>query len=236
MLEKRTKYPLVNLKLMFGKLMITGNIIFLLAGVLEYIIFQATPTLATAPEPSGFGLPVSASGLIQLPYAAMVIIFGLFAGVYISKKGPLRLLIPGLIIAVASVAILAAFHATFLGTAISLAILGIGFTLVITAANITMITTNPVQFTGLISSTTTDLRVIGGAIGPIIAGTFMALFVVPYEVGGEVEYFPSPTAFNIIFIVALLVAVAQGAFVLVFRRNAAKVVSHPQTPGGAAAA
>jgi MFS family permease len=236
MVEKRSRYPLVNLKLMFGKLMITGNIIFLLAGVLEYLIFQATPTLATAPEPSGFGLPVSASGLIQLPYAAMIILFGLFAGIYISKKGPVRLLIPGLVIGVASVAVLAAFHATFLGTAISLAILGIGFTLVVTAANITMITSNPVQYTGLISSTTTDLRVIGGAIGPIIAGTFMALFVVPYEVGGQVEYYPSPTAFNIIFIVALLVAVAQGAFVLVFSRKATQVLSHPHAPGGAAAA
>jgi MFS family permease len=134
------------------------------------------------------------------------------------------------------VAVLAAFHATFLGTAISLAILGIGFTLVVTAANITMITSNPVQYTGLISSTTTDLRVIGGAIGPIIAGTFMALFVVPYEVGGQVEYYPSPTAFNIIFIVALLVAIAQGAFVLAFRRKATQVLSHPHAPGGAAAA
>lgn len=234
--ERRSRYPLVNLKLMFGKLMITGNIIFLLAGVLEYLIFQATPTLATAPEPSGFGLPVSASGLIQLPYAAMVIIFGLFAGIYISKKGPLRLLIPGLVIGVASVALLAAFHATFLGTAIALAILGIGFTLVVTAANITMITSNPAHYTGLISSTTTDMRVIGGAIGPIIAGTFMAIFVVPYEIGGEVEYYPSPTAFNIIFIVALLVALAQGVLVLMFRRNAAKLVSRAQTPGGAAAA
>jgi NhaP-type Na+/H+ and K+/H+ antiporter len=64
----------------------------------------------------------------------------------------------------------------------------------------------------------------------------MAIFVVPYEIGGEVEYYPSPTAFNIIFIVALLVALAQGVLVLMFRRNAAKLVSRAQTPGGAAAA
>ncbi|MEW6604693.1 MAG: MFS transporter, partial [Thermoproteota archaeon] len=87
MLERRSKYPLVNLKIMFSRLMVVGNMVFLFAGVLEYIIFQATPTLATAPPPSGYGLPVAASGLIQLPYAAMVIVFGLIAGVYISKKG-----------------------------------------------------------------------------------------------------------------------------------------------------
>jgi MFS family permease len=236
MLEKRSRYPLINLKIMFGRMMIAGNMIFLLAGVVEYLIFQTTPTLATAPPPSGFGVPVSASGLIQLPYAAMVIVFGLMAGIYISKKGPLRLLLPGVAIGVAAVGLLAAFHGTFLGTTVGLAIFGIGFTLVITTANYTMITSNPMQYTGLVSSTTTDLRVIGGAIGPLIAGTFMALFVVPYEIGGEVQYYPSPMAFNLIFLVAFLVALAQAVLVLIFWRRASIVLKPPQTQGGAAAA
>lgn len=237
MLEKRSRYPLLNLKIMFGRMMIAGNLIFLLAGVVEYLIFQSTPTLATAPQPSGFGLPVSASGLIQLPYAAMVIVFGLLSGVYISKKGPLRLLLPGLAIGVVSVGLLAAFHGTFLGTSLALAIFGIGFTLVVTAANITMITSNPIEHTGVISSTTTDLRVIGGAIGPLIAGTIMALYVVPYEIGGEVQYYPSPMAFNLIFIVAFLVALAQAAMVLAFRRRASMLLKEPpQSKGDAAAA
>lgn len=239
MLEKRSKDPLVNLNLMFRKVMISGNMIFILAGVVEYIIFQATPTLATAPSPSGFGLPVSASGMIQLPYAAMVILFGLLAGVYISKRGPrgpLQLLIPGVIIGLVSVGLLAAFHATFWGTALGLAVFGVGFTLVVAAANISMITSNPVEYTGLISSTTTDLRVIGGAIGPIIAGTFMAIFVVPYEINGQVEYYPSPMAFNLIFIFAFVVAVAQAVVVLIFRRSAAKALEATQRAGDAAAA
>jgi MFS family permease len=235
MIEKRSEYPLVNLKIMFNKLMRVGNIVFLLAGMLEYLIFQATPTLATSPPPSGFGLPVASSGLIQLPYAAMIIIFGLAAGVYISKKGPLRLLLPGIAIGVASVGLLAAGHATFLGTTLALAILGIGFTLVVTAVNIMMITSNPMEYTGLISSTTTDLRVIGGAIGPIIAGTFMALFVVPYEIGGHTQYYPSPVAFDYIFFTAFLVALAQAGLVLMFRRRAVKAIT-AQHLGDAAAA
>jgi MFS family permease len=236
MLEKRTRYPLINLKIMFGRLMVAGNLIFLFAGVVEYVIFQATPTLATAPPPSGFGLPVSASGLIQLPYAAMVIVFGLLAGVFISKKGPLKLLLPGLAIGLVSVGLLAAFHATFLGTSVALAIFGIGFTLVVTAANYTMITSNPMEYTGVISSTTTDLRVIGGAIGPLIAGTIMALFVVPYEIGGEVQYYPSPMAFNLIFIVAFVVALAQAVLILIFRRRSAILLKTQRNTGGAAAA
>jgi MFS family permease len=234
-IEEHSKYPLINLKIMFSRLMIAGNMIFLLAGVLEYLIFQTTPTLATAPPPSGFGLPVSASGLIQLPYTAMIIIFGLFAGVYISRKGPLRLLLPGLVIGVASVALLAAFHSTFLGTTLALTILGIGFTLTITAANYTMVTSNPMEYTGLVSSTTTDMRVIGGSIGPVIAGIFMSLFVVTYEVGGQVESYPSPLSFNIIFIIALIVALVQAALVVMFRRRAARIIES-QRRGDVAAA
>jgi MFS family permease len=236
MLEKRSRYPLINLKIMFGRLMVAGNMIFLFAGVVEYVIFQATPTLATAPATSGFGLPVAASGLIQLPYAAMVIVFGLVAGVFISKRGPLKLLLPGLAIGLVSVGLLAAFHATFAGTSIALAIFGIGFTLVVTAGNYLMITSNPMEYTGVISSTTTDLRVIGGAIGPLIAGTIMSLFVVPYEIGEQVRYYPSPMAFNLIFLVAFLVALAQAVLILIFRQRAAALLKPQQSAGGTAAA
>ncbi|MEW6603498.1 MAG: hypothetical protein AB1351_02280, partial [Thermoproteota archaeon] len=125
---------------------------------------------------------------------------------------------------------------TFLATTIALAILGAGFTLIVTATNITMITSNSMEYTGLISSTTTDLRVIGGAIGPVIAGTFMSIFVVTYEIGGRVESYPSPVAFDYIFVVAFLVAVVQAALVIIFRRRASIVLKRAQTPGGAAAA
>ena len=165
----------------------------------------------------------------------MVIIFGLVAGISIARKGPLRLLLPGIAIGLVSVAVLAVFHNTFLGTSLGLALFGVGFTLVITAANFTMITSNPMEYTGLISSTTTDLRVIGGAIGPIIAGTFMAIFVMPYEIGGQTEYYPSPMAFDLIFYTALAVVVAQAVLVVIFRRSATRIVT-PQVKGGAAAA
>lgn len=235
-LERRTPNPLINPKVMFTRLMIVGNLIFLFAGILEYIIFQATPTLATAPSPSGFGLPVSASGLVQIPYAAMVIVFGLFSGMYSTRHSPLRLLLPGVAISVTSVALLFFFHGTFIQTLFALTLLGIGFTLIITAASITMVMSNPLEFTGLITSTTTDLRVIGGAIGPVIAGTFMSLFVVPYEIAGHTEYYPSPTSFYYIFLTALIVAVVQALLVIRFRQRALKFQQARQTGGATAAA
>jgi MFS family permease len=98
-----------------------------------------------------------------------------------------------------------------------------------------MVTSNPMEYTGLVSSTTTDMRVIGGSIGPVIAGIFMSLFVVTYEVGGQVESYPSPLSFNIIFIIALIVALVQAALVVMFRRRAARIIES-QRRGDVAAA
>ncbi len=226
--EKRSRFPLINLKLMFSPLIRIGNMVFLMVGVLEYLIFQATPTLAIAPPPSGFGLPVSASGLVQIPYITLAIIIGLVAGVYIAKKGPLKLVLPGATLCVASIALLLTFHSTFWVVTGELAIFGIGIALIVSTGSYTLITSSPKEYTGLISAANTDLRVIGGALGPIIAGTFMTVFVVPYEIGGTVEYFPSPKSFTAIFLIALLFAITMAIMAIVFRRRASRVLAGGQ--------
>jgi hypothetical protein len=64
----------------------------------------------------------------------------------------------------------------------------------------------------------------------------MSVFVVSYEIDGVVKSYPSPLAFNYIFLVAFLVAVVQAALILFFRRRASIVLKRAETPGGAAAA
>jgi MFS family permease len=233
-IEKRSRFPLINLKLMFSPLIRIGNMVFLMVGVLEYLIFQATPTLAIAPPPSGFGLPVAASGLVQIPYITLTIVIGLVSGIYIVRKGPLRLVLPGATFCVGSIALLLAFHSTFEAVAGELAIFGIGIALIISAGSYTLITSSSKEYTGLISAASTDLRVIGGALGPIIAGTFMTVFVVPYEIGGVVEYFPSPKSFTAIFLIALLFAITMAIMAIVFRRRASRVLATGQHRDAAA--
>ena len=63
----------------------------------------------------------------------------------------------------------------------------------------------------------------------------MAIFVMPYEIGGQTEYYPSPMAFDLIFYTALAVVVAQAVLVVIFRRSATRIVTS-QVKGGAAAA
>ena len=45
------------------------------------------------------------------------------------------------------------------------------------------------------------MRIIGGAIGPVIATVIITSILVSVEVDGVVGEYPSPSAFNIVFIV-----------------------------------
>ena len=54
--EKRTKLPLVNLKLAFHPVIFTGNIMMLMFGILQYFVITGIPQLGFAPAPSGLGL------------------------------------------------------------------------------------------------------------------------------------------------------------------------------------
>ena len=63
-IEKRSKIPLVDLKLAFHRIIRVGNIIYLLIGIVQYIIFSTIPTLGQTPEPYGLGLNVLDVGIL----------------------------------------------------------------------------------------------------------------------------------------------------------------------------
>ena len=67
------------------------------------------------------------------------------------------------------------------------------------------------------------MRIIGGAIGPVIATVIITSILVSVEVDGVVGEYPSPSAFNIVFIVGLAMAVVSTILVSLMRRKAVKL-------------
>ena len=78
-IEKRSKIPLVDLKLAFHRIIRVGNVIYLLIGVVQYIIFSTIPTLGQTPEPYGLGLNVLQVGGLQLPQALVFVVPGTYS-------------------------------------------------------------------------------------------------------------------------------------------------------------
>ena len=224
--EKKAKDPLVPLKLLMQPAIFAGNISMLMFGIVQYIIITAVPQIGAAPVGSGLGLEANKVGLLQLPFSLAVLIFGPAFGIIMAKRHSLniKLLVPSMVIMAASFVLVALFQSTASGIAGSLFLFGIGAALLpITLINI-IISLTPRELTGISSAATSDMRIIGGAIGPVIATVIMTSILVNIEENGDVGEYPSPTAFNIVFLVGLALSIASTILVTAMSKHAVKAL------------
>ena len=227
LVEKRAKSPLVPLKLLLQPPIFAGNIAMLMFGIVQYIIITAIPQLGAAPQGSGLGLDPDLVGLLQLPLSLAVLIFGPVFGLLLAKKRTLntKLLIPSMVIMSVSFLLVTIFHYSSAEVTGSLFLFGIGAALLpVTLINI-IIALTPRDLTGILSAATNDMRIIGGAIGPVIATVIISSILIPIEVDGTTNQYPSPTAFNIVFIVGLVLATVATILVVVMRGPAVKALN-----------
>jgi len=227
LVEKKSKSPLVPLKLLLQRPIFLGNIAMLMFGIIQYIIITAIPQLGAAPQGSGLELDPDLVGLLQLPLSLAVLIFGPIFGLLLAKKRKLntKLLIPSMAIMSVSFLLVTIFHDTSADVTGSLFIFGIGAALLpVTLINI-IIALTPRDLTGISSAATSDMRIIGGAIGPVIATVIITSILIPIDVDGTTSQYPSPTAFNIVFIVGLVLSVVATILVMLMRGPAVKALN-----------
>ena len=208
--EKRAKSPLVNLKLAFYPVIFTGNIMMLMFGILQYFVITGIPQLGSAPPPSGLGLEPLKVGFLQLSFGLSMMIFGPVFGLIIAKRRGfnLKLLVPGIIITAISFLLLLFFHTTSQSVNGSLFVFGIAGALLPMTLNNTTIGFTPKEYTGIGSALTNMMRIVGGAIGPVMTTVILSSVTVSVTVDNVATNYPSPIAFNILFGVGLAMAIA----------------------------
>jgi MFS family permease len=222
-IEKRSESPLINLKLAFHKIIRVGNISYLMLGIVQYIIFSTIPTLGQTPEPYGFGMSTLEVGLLQLPQALVFVALGPIAGMLAVKHGSSRFIVPGSIIMCIGIVALLAFHATSGQVASVLILFAVGGAFVTLSANVIIYFTPPGS-TGVVSATYSTMRIIGGAIGPVIAGMFMVLFTSPVQSSeGVTSSVPNTMAFNAIFLFGAIISLSLVALMFIMKRRALKM-------------
>lgn len=222
-IEKRSENPLINLKLAFHKIIRVGNISYLMLGVVQYIIFSTIPTLGQTPEPYGLGMNTLQVGLLQLPQALVFVALGPIAGILAVRYGSSKFIVPGSIILCVGILALLAFHSTSGQVASMLILFAVGGAFVTLSANI-IIWFTPPESTGVVSATYSTMRIIGGAIGPIIAGMFMALFTSEVQTPeGVTSSVPNAMAFNATFLVGAIISLSLVAMMFIMKRRAYKM-------------
>ena len=73
----------------------------------------------------------------------------------------------------------------------------------------------------LLQPLTGTMRIIGGAIGPVIAGLFLGLYTSEVTTSeGVISSVPNTTAFNAIFLVGSITSLSLVALMLIMKRRA----------------
>ncbi|MGC2598973.1 MAG: MFS transporter [Nitrososphaeraceae archaeon] len=224
--EKRVKAPLINLKLVFHPVIFTGNIMMLMFGIVQYFIITGIPQLGSAPPPSGLGLDPTHTGLLQLAFGLSMMIFGPVFGLLIGKRKGLntKLLVPGILISAISFLLLTLFHSTSQAVNGGLFLFGIAGALLPLTLNNTNISFTPKEYTGISSAATNMMRIVGGAIGPVMVTVILSSITISVTVNGTEGTYPSPEAFNIMFGAGLVMLVASVILGIRMKRLASRMV------------
>ena len=217
-IERRAQTPLIELSLMRNGILLPANILILIFGMTMFMVYQTIPIMVRSPHPFGFGGNAVESAMVQLPFMIVFLIFAPASGFIVSKIGNLRPTIAGTIIMTIGFFMLYTIHSTELTIAIDLAIVAIGISAIqVGAFNITMEYT-PRQFSGVSLGVSVVLVLIGSAIGPVIAATYMQTHQ-SLAKGVISGFFPSPISYNLIFLTASLISIISIGLVLVLRHK-----------------
>lgn len=206
--ERRSKYPLIDFRIFLKPPILLSNLIIMIVGLSMFMVFQTIPILVQSPQPIGFGENAISTGLIQLPFALVLLIFGPTSGFIISRMGSIKPIILGTILTASGFLILLLFHYTEVYISIGLAVLSTGLSLAsVGAVNVTILST-PIEFTGVTMGISTMLRIVGSSIGPALAAMYMQTNQSPINIQGVVMTIPSSFSFDLIFFTALMFSAA----------------------------
>jgi MFS family permease len=215
-IEKRTKSPLIDFKLLSNKIILPANILLLISFLAMFTVYQTIPILVTSPASVG-GLEGDAltTANIQLPFMIVFLLFAPSSGFIISRLGNIKPTLMGSIISTIGFFSILLFHSTESMVAGTLAIIATGLSLTQVGGFNTILESTPRQFSGISLGMTVLLNLIGGAVGPAIAGIYMQT----NQVFINGSFYPSLQSYNLIFLTATLLSLVSIVLVLIIRKR-----------------
>jgi len=214
--EKRTAFPLVDLKLLVHKALLPANIILMLVGLCTFMVYQTIPILVQSPTPLGFGGDEAATAAVQLPFMIVLLVGMSTSGFLVNKIGNKKLTAIGTIISAIGFFGIFAFHSTMFMTAIMLAVISTGLSFAFIGGFNIVLVSSPIQMTGISLGMTLLLNLVGQAVGPTIAGMYQQMH--QGTIPGIAGQFPSADAYNMIFLTTALISLGTVGLALMLGR------------------
>jgi MFS family permease len=214
--ERRSGSPLVNFQLLTNNTILSANIILVIAFLSMFTVFQTIPVLVRSPQPFGFGESVITTANIQLPFMIVFLLFAPSSGFIVSKLGNVKPTIIGSIVSAVGFFSLLMFHSNGILVATNLAVIAGGLSLMQVGGFDIVLQSTPRKFSGISLGMTVLFTLIGGSVGPAIAGIFMQANQVFIEGVGS---YPSSNSYNLIFLTIALASLIPIALSIFLRRT-----------------
>jgi EmrB/QacA subfamily drug resistance transporter len=209
--ERVVADPLVDLRILRRRAVLTTNVTTLLVGFGMFAAFALIPRFAQAPESTGYGfaLSVTESGLILLPSALVQLAVGPLAGRLGIRFGFRVTLVTGAALSVVSFLLLATLHDTPLELLVAAIFLGMGVAFAFASMANLIVAAVPQSDVGIATGINTIMRTVGGAFGSaavtaILAGQ-VAASGLPRERGYTIAFIASSVAGVLAIVAAWLV-------------------------------
>jgi MFS family permease len=217
-IEKKVSSPLLDLKLMTHRMILPATIILMMVFLCMFMVYQTIPIMVRSPPPLGFGGDAVVTASVQLPFMIVLLVGTIMSGFILNKVGNTRLTLLGTIISAIGFFSLLMFHSTEFMVSVSLTIISAGLSLSITGGFNVVLLSAPIQMTGIALGMALLLNLVGMSIGPSIAAMFQQMYQGTVE-GVVGEQFPTPEAYNLIFLTAALISLASVALGLALARR-----------------
>jgi len=197
--------PLVDMRMMRRRPVLTTNLTALLIGFGMFGSFIIIPQLVQLPESTGFGFgaSVTEAGLFLLPSTTVMLFAGPIAGVLGTRFGSKVPLIAGTLFAAISFTFLSIEHEHRWAIYVATAFMGLGIGFAFASMANLIVEAVDQRETGVATGMNTIMRTIGGSLGAQVSATVLA----SHTSGGN----PTSTAFTIAF--GISAAVVLIAFV-----------------------
>ena len=214
-IERRAIPPFVNLKLLRDKILLPSFILLIATGISMFMIYPTIVQLVRSPAPLGFGGDSIDAAHVQLPFMISFLVFASITPFIINKIGTIKPIIIGGIIGLFGTFGLLMFHETEFIVSVDLAIIAIGLSLIMTTTWNIIVSSSPKEFTGISVGIGALLLFIGMAIGPALAGVYMA----DHENAGTPVSYPSAQSYDLVFSTVVLLSAVSLGFGFILRRK-----------------
>ena len=215
-LQRRTPEPLVDIEMLRGPTVAMTNIATLLVGFGMFGSFILIPQLAEAPESTGygFGLDATGAGLLMVPGALVMLVAGPLSGVLGTRFGSRLPLALGALITAFGLTMMALAHGSQGAMVLWNLVMSIGIGLAFAAMPNLIVEAVSAEETGQATGVNTLVRSVGASLGSQVSAAVLAGSVVA---GG----LPTDAGYTNAFLVGAGVALAAAitAFLIPSRRG-----------------